>query len=508
MNLGEHPIYSRPAAVYLVTGNTKLEALDEALERAGFVEQLEEHHRASGKQRDEFAIAIKPNIMTASVAEDDSPVYTDPVLVERLIQRIRGRGFRNIAVVEARNVYDYSYRGRSVEAVAEMVGYTSNGYRIVNLTEEKVPFDYGGALGAHVVGETWRDADYRISFAKNKTHWQCFYTACIKNVYGCLPEWDKMHHYHGSGVEFYQAAVLMADHFPVHFGLLDAWVSGDGFSGHVRDAHPNETRTIVASRNIFALDWVAGEKMRLEPAQNFVMQEALNRWGVIEIDRRGDMTPWYPWVNVGRLPVVAFAWIEEWYQVSRFLSRAMAAHQDPRFPPVSRAQRLFGVFQSLTRFGERLFTKKQKAPKGSPPPPRLVPMRKHPIGVIEAFYGDLVTWVGRAMLLLTIAGVIWREAFGMAGLWGSAALGLIAATGVVLMIGGASVRRNRLWLNVGVGLWVLAVLSSAIGGVSPFRPVPASIALALLLVLGGVLAIRRRIRTRFTFGTGESSREN
>ncbi len=484
-------------------GDSKLAALDEALERAGFVEQLEERFRASGKERDEFAIAIKPNIMTASVAEDDSPVYTDPALVERLIERIRERGFRDIAVVESRNVYDYSYRGRSVEAVAEMVGYTSNGYRIVNLCDEQVPFDYGGALGKHVAGLTWRDADFRISFAKNKTHWQCLYTACIKNVYGCLPEWDKMHHYHGSGVEFYQAAVSIADRLPVHFGLLDAWVSGDGFAGHVRDACPNETRTIIASPNIFALDWVAGEKMRLDPAQNFVMQEALNRWGAIEIDRRGDMTPWYPWSNVGRLPVVTLAWIEEWYHVSRFFSRAMAAHQDPRFPPVSRAQRLFGVFQSLTRLGERLLTKKQKAPKGSPPPPRLVPMREHPVGMIEAFFCDLTTWVGRAMLLLAIAGVIWREALGLVGLWGSAALALTPATGVMLILGGASFRRNRAWLDVAVGLWALAALSLAVGAIAPFTPVLASIALGLLLSLGGLLAIRRRIATRYTIGKRE-----
>ncbi len=161
--------------------------------------------------------------MTASAAEKDSPVYTDPALVERLTEKIVAHGFQTTAVVESRNVYDYSYQGRGVEAVAEMVGYGSKGYRIVDLTEEKVPYDYGGVLGNHVVGQTWRDADYRISFAKNKTHWQCFYTACIKNVYGCLPEWDKMHHYHGAGVEFYQAAVLIADRPPVHFGLLDAW---------------------------------------------------------------------------------------------------------------------------------------------------------------------------------------------------------------------------------------------------------------------------------------------
>ena len=493
MSTHQHPIYSKDAAVYLVTGETKFDALEEALERARFIEPLEEQFQASGKSRSDFAIAIKPNIMTASIAEKDSPVYTDPTLVERLIEKIRAHGFQRIAVVESRNVYDYSYQGRGVEAVAEMVGYGSNGYRIVDLSEEKVPYDYGGVLGNHVVGQTWRDADYRISFAKNKTHWQCFYTGCIKNVYGCLPEWDKMHHYHGAGVEFYLSAVLIADRLPVHFGLLDAWMSGDGFSGHVRDAHPNKTHTILSSRNIFALDWVAGEKMRVDPSQNFVIQEAVNRWGTIEIDRQGDMTPWYPWRNVGRLPVVALAWMEEWYGVSRFFSRAMAAHQDERFPPVSRAQSLFGVFQYLTRSVERLLTKRQKAPKGSPPPPLVVAMQSKRPGVIELFLGDLVAWVGRAMLLLAIAALIWPSSLGLAGVWGSVATACIAVTGVFVMVGSVDIRRNRAWLSIGLALWLLSVLSWAKSGLAPFGPVALSIALALLLLLGGVLAIRRRV---------------
>ena len=38
-----------------------------------------------------------------------------------------------------------------------------------------------------MVGRTWRDADFRVSFAKNKTHTRAWYTLCIKNIYGALP---------------------------------------------------------------------------------------------------------------------------------------------------------------------------------------------------------------------------------------------------------------------------------------------------------------------------------
>lgn len=352
-----HPIYSKSANVYLETASDKLTALQQAIDNSGFLTNVEAVFAASGKPKDQFLIAVKPNIMTASVHEDPSPVYTDPQMVEYLFDQLRGAGFSRFAVVEAHNVYDYSYRGRTVPAVAAMAGYSGHGYSIEDLTEQKEPWDYGGVLGHHSVGRTWRDADYRISFAKNKTHWQCFYTGCMKNIYGCLPEWDKMKHYHGRRREFFECDILILDAFPVRFGFLDAWVSGDGLTGHVRDADPNVTRTVFASENIFALDWVMGLKMSLNPLDNFVIQEAMRRWGGVEARPVGDMTPWQPWRNVRPMTVKLLDVGEEFYWTSYFFSRALASSQDPRFPPVSRWQFLFGVLQKVAGALEGLTVK-------------------------------------------------------------------------------------------------------------------------------------------------------
>lgn len=354
-----HEIYSKDAEVYLESGSSKINTMQKALEVSGFKDNIESVLKSSGKSSSDFFITIKPNIMTASIHQDPSPVYTDPELVEHLISYLIDLGFLNIAIVEARNVYDYSYKGRSVKAVAEMAGYSRDkGYSIEDLSEQKESFDYGGVLGIHSVGRVWRDADYRISFAKNKTHWQCYYTGCMKNTYGCLPEWDKMKHYHGKDREFFQCCILNLDAFPVHFGFLDAWVSGDGFSGHVRDAKPNHTNTIFASSNILALDWVMGEKMGVDPKKNFVIQEALLFWEIPGISRNGDLTPWKPWTNLRPFTISMLDIFEEVYFLSRFASRAFSGRQDKRFPPVSRWQWLFGILQGITRLVERIFVSK------------------------------------------------------------------------------------------------------------------------------------------------------
>jgi uncharacterized protein (DUF362 family) len=363
-----HEIYSRDAIVYLVKGKNKIDTFLQVVEQSRFVPHLLKTWKTSGKTKKEFNIVLKPNLMTASTPvenntdkncqDKNSPVYTDPELLELLIEIMYKQGFRQFYVVETENVYNYSYTKRRVRAVAEMCGYSGKGYGIVDLAEDTVKFNYGGALKKHPIGRVWLEADYRISFAKNKTHWQCYYTACLKNVYGCLPEWDKMRFYHGRNIEFFQANILIAEKAPVHFGFLDAWTSGDGLTGHVRDAQPNITRTFISSENIYALDWVAGEKMGIKPTDNYVIQEAMRRWGTIKITRQGDMTKWFPWNNVRPFIVKILNIMEEFYWVSRLMSRAFASQMDPRFLPVSRWQWFFGFFQGLTRLIERMATQK------------------------------------------------------------------------------------------------------------------------------------------------------
>lgn len=355
-----HAVYSQDAAVYLVTGTDKLETFRRTVEQAGFVAHVRQHWQASGKAQADFRIVIKPNIMTASIHQDNSSVYTDPLLVEELIRILRQEGFTRFAVVEAENVYNYAYTGRRVAAVAAMCGYSGEGYEIIDLSQYTVPFEYGGLLGQHPVGRAWLEADYRVTFAKNKTHWQCFYTACLKNVYGCLPMWDKMKYYHGhtrtgQNIEFYHATILINDKLPAHFAFLDAWVSGDGLTGHVRDPKPNHTRTFFASENAYALDWVAGEKMRIDPRKNFVIQEAMRNWGTINtITRVGDMTPWPNWHNVRPIVVHIFDKLEEYYRLSRFMSRVAADQMDPRFPPAGHFKWFFSICQAIMRVLERL----------------------------------------------------------------------------------------------------------------------------------------------------------
>ena len=207
--------------------------------------------------------------------KEDKSTYTDPELVDYLFNELHGRGYTRLALVESRNTYGLYFEKREVEEVARYVGYQGEHYRICDLTQEMEEFDYGGPLGRHFVGRTWRDGDFRISFTKNKTHSFCYYTLTLKNIYGTLPLENKLLEYHKKR-EFDWPTIESLKHFPVHYGLIDAFISADGPMGVISDVKPNLTKTVIGGEKIVAVDWVGAQKMGLNPLKSRFMKIAVH----------------------------------------------------------------------------------------------------------------------------------------------------------------------------------------------------------------------------------------
>lgn len=321
------PTEAGAAKVVALKGEDKFALLDDVLAEAGFFEVLERRFRESGKAKEDFAVVIKPNFMFMHSKKDYSG-YTDPELVEALIDRVVDRGFANVAVVEAQSTYGNYYKNREVLKVAEYVGYsTEKNYRVVDLTEEMVPYDYGGRLGNHFVGPTWRDADFRVSFAKNKTHTFCNYTLTLKNVYGTLPVQNKLKAYHNER-EYDWPTIETLKHFPVHFGLVDAVYSADGQFGVITDPTPRHTKTIIGGESLIAVDWVGAKKMGLDPDDPKVgryLPLAVEAFGRPTVEWVGDKSQYDPWVNVSQFFTASLDVVEELYAFSNFFFAGFTA---------------------------------------------------------------------------------------------------------------------------------------------------------------------------------------
>ncbi|MCX5919614.1 MAG: DUF362 domain-containing protein, partial [Deltaproteobacteria bacterium] len=213
----------RVATVASIKDPDKFKALDKVLEAAGFFPKLDAARQKSAKSKEDFFIMVKPNFMFAYSTKDRS-TYTDPQLVEYLVDRIYERGYRNLAVAEARSTYGTFFTNREVKTVARYIGLTEKNYRVIDLSEDLGEYEFAGKLGKHWVNREWKNADFRIAFAKNKTHSYARYTLAIKVIYGALPMENKFLEYHHKR-DIFSTTIEFLKRFPVHFGLIDAHIS-------------------------------------------------------------------------------------------------------------------------------------------------------------------------------------------------------------------------------------------------------------------------------------------
>ncbi len=190
-------------------------------------------------------------------------------------------------IVEAQSTYGEYFDKRSVKEMAEYLGFHRAGCDSVDMTLDADEVRrLGPALGHHTVSRAWREADFRISFAKNKTHSYAYYSLTIKNIYGALPLANKFKEYH-CGLGIYETTIEYLREFPVHYGLVDAWLSADGTFRVFADPVPNETRTVIGGTDLVAVDWVGatrdGYRSDGEPA---------HATGCGGIWKAGDRTGW------------------------------------------------------------------------------------------------------------------------------------------------------------------------------------------------------------------------
>jgi len=226
-----------------------------------------------------------------------------------------------------------------------------------------VPHRFPGPLGDHFVGPTWRDADFRLSFAKNKTHTWAWYTLCIKNVYGTLPLQDKIHEYHYRR-EIYYPTIETLLAFPVHFAVIDAFVSADGPFGIFADKQPNPTRTIIAGEHLVAVDWVGARKMGLDPMVSRYMQLAVQAFGRPEVELEGDASVYSPWVNVPRALIELWDNAEECLTFTNTVFSALNHdYMSPAFPPRPRTRWLTWLSRLASPLGGLIFKLPPRAPK-------------------------------------------------------------------------------------------------------------------------------------------------
>jgi uncharacterized protein (DUF362 family) len=250
-----------------------------------------------GKPLSEFRVAIKPAFMLGYDRRDRSMI-TDRELLVELGKFLRECGCDDVAVVEGRNLYDQFYDNRSVLNVAEYLSIASPHFRVADLSEEQVSHAYFRGMAQYTVGKTWKDADFRISFAKMRSHPVELVHLTIANLEGIGARCDQFL-FTERQADRETATMMLLDEFPPHFSMIDAYEqAADGLVGIMGCPRPASPLRFYAGSDALAVDMVASRHMGMNDPRDATHLRAACHWfgdpeENIEID--GDDLPLSNW---------------------------------------------------------------------------------------------------------------------------------------------------------------------------------------------------------------------
>jgi uncharacterized protein (DUF362 family) len=249
------------------------------LEASGLAEKLQQRAAALGKQAADLRIAIKPSFMLGYARKDRS-IITDPELLGELANFLRELGCGNAVIVESANIYDQFFEHRSVREVAAYFGIQECGLPVVDGSKDQVPHEYFRGMAQNTISRSWKEADFRISFGKMRSH-------PIEMAYLTIGNLEWMG---GRCDEFLfverqahreTALMMLLDGFPPDFVLLDAYdEASDGLVGVMGCPQPQSPQRVYAGEDALAVDLVAARHMGVrEPEQTNILRAACHWFG-------------------------------------------------------------------------------------------------------------------------------------------------------------------------------------------------------------------------------------
>ena len=205
-------------------------------------------------------VLIKVNFITTKTW--DTGATTDPLVVEAIIQRLKGLPLK-VLVVESDATITSADKAFKVTGMAEMC--ERNGVSWLNLRHEKdrVKLDVPGheTLASITVPRLVAESAI-ISAAKLKTHSETQVTLGMKNLFGLLPDKFKGK-YHMRGMHKVITDINTVIR-PV-LTVVDGFMAMEGM-GPVRGS-PVKMDTIIAGRDVVATDATAARIIGFDPHQ-------------------------------------------------------------------------------------------------------------------------------------------------------------------------------------------------------------------------------------------------
>ena len=289
-----HPVY----VVRTENGDDdKRKLFRRTLEESRLAEAIRERAEFLGRPLHSIKIAVKPTFMLAYHHKDLSPL-TDVELLHDLAEFLRDLGCGELVVIEGRNIYDRFYQNRSVHDVAKYLGISSELFRVVDTADEQIEHHFHRGMAQYTVARSWRDADFRISFPKIRSHPIEMALLSLGNVEWVGGRCDE-YLFLERQADRSTAVMMLLDEFPPHFAILDGFENvPDGLVGVMGCRSPKHLRRFYAGRDSLTVDTVALRHLGVTESPPGSIVQAARHWfggAHTEIEVIGNDSPISDW---------------------------------------------------------------------------------------------------------------------------------------------------------------------------------------------------------------------
>ena len=275
----------------------KSAAFHEFITATNLEEKIRKKTENLGKPVSELQIAIKVSFTMGYHHHDMSPV-SDPALLDELVHWLRKKGIQHISVLDVQTLYGNFFKNRSVNEMADYFHFQSAGYQITDASQDHSDHQYSRGIGIYKISRSWRDADFRITFGKLKSHPMEMALLSIGNL-----EWlvgncedfiflDKMS-------ERPISTMTLLDEFPPDYALLDAYENIPiGLIGVMGCKRPVAPLRLYGSADALALDTVVMNHIGLKEFHQGSILKTVEYWfggKYTTIEIVGEDTPIKEW---------------------------------------------------------------------------------------------------------------------------------------------------------------------------------------------------------------------
>jgi uncharacterized protein (DUF362 family) len=224
-------------------------------------------------------VAIKPSFMLGYHRDDTSNIVS-PDMVDTVARWARARGADDVAVVEARTLYDNFYGGRSVHEVATYFGFDADSYDVVDAAADHADVSFERGLSQHTMSRVWLEADVRIVIGKLRGDPTEVAHICLDTMQGLGNPCDTTLHIDRE-IDFRTAVMMTLDIAPPDVAIVDGWGEcADGPLGVMGCDHPVVVDRVWVSRNIVAVDAAVVADLGHDPRQVLILRRAQDWFGV------------------------------------------------------------------------------------------------------------------------------------------------------------------------------------------------------------------------------------